>query len=219
MFTLINDFCNYDNVEYEKNENISNTIQIDDKKLTSNFNYQIIANFSDQIPQNILLSEEHLKISTMIPSKQFVDDILKSYLCNRQIKHQFIMDIRRGKLLINGNKIKSPITALNYLKYTHRKQYPRLIVCATQATCASAFEWIYNSLPEDYHLSELKHGRQKKSVISIQGNTVTYNKGLRIFKLVDGDDHTLYKVLLMITIDDAIYNKGDVTIEVDIIPI
>ena len=91
MFTLINDFCNYDNIEYGKTDNTDNIIQTDDKKLANNFNYQIIANFSDQIPQNILLSEEHLKISTIIPSKQFVDDILKSYLSNRQIKHQFIM--------------------------------------------------------------------------------------------------------------------------------
>ena len=167
MFTLIDDFCNYDNIDYNKPDNIDYVDKVNKKKVNNNFKYQIIANFSNSIPHNIILSEEHLKITTIIPSRQFVDDILKSYLSNKLLKQQFIMDITRGQLLINGNKVKSPITGLNYLKYTHNKLYPRLIACATQATCASAFEWIYNSLPDGYHLSELKYGTQKKSVINI----------------------------------------------------
>lgn len=213
MFTLIDDFFNYD---------CSERIEVVDKPSDlsdNNFQYQIIVNFTNMIPESIILADEPMKISTMVPSKAFVNDILKSYLSTELLHQQFIIDIKRGKLVINGNKVKSPITALNYLNYTHNQRSSRIIACATQATCAAAFEWIYNSLPENFHLSEMKSGDQKKSVIRITGNTLKYHKGLRIFKLENGDDHTLYKVLMVITIDDAINNTGDVTIDFDIIPI
>ena len=42
-----------------------------------------------------------------------------------------------------------------------------LIGLSTQATCASIFEWIYLSLPENYHLAELEAKYNRKSAIEI----------------------------------------------------
>ena len=212
MFFLVNEFYNYDellNITTVKKHRLSNKYQPQ---------YQVIANFTNKIPEYISLGDDPISITTIIPIKLFVDDILSSYQNNKQLYHQFIIDIKRSKLVINTKPVKSAISALNYLIYNYQDLATRLIACATQATCATSFEWLCQSLPENYHLSEQKEGTYKKALITINNRELVYIKGLRIFKLEDGSDQTVKEVLLIITIDDPIKNKGDVTIEFIIIP-
>ena len=222
MFSIINDFYNYDigNTDNPYNNNNNNNKKKKAFKLRNKYytQYQLIYNFTDIIPFNILLGDESISISSIIPIKPFVDDIMTSYISNDSISKQFIMDIDRSRLFINNKRVKSSLSALNYLLYSHKDLAPRLLVCTTQATCATSFIWLHNSLPENYHLGELKYGSQKKSRIYIFNKEICYIKGLRIFKLENGVDHTLKEVLLIITIDDPIYNKGYVTIEFIIVP-
>ncbi len=217
MFTLVNDFWNYDFTETDhssKNKVKTNCGELKIKNTSPQEEpFQIIANFTTKITEDVVLAQDTVYITCLVNSSNFIMDILKSYLNYQQLIQQFLMDVKRSSLFINGKKVKIPVSALNYLEYTHQGKTSGILACATQATCAAAFEWLYTSLPEDYYLSELNKGSAKKSIIKINGTKLIYRKGLRIFKLVDGDDYTVRIVIMTITVDDTINYKGDVTIQ------
>ncbi len=225
MFEIIDDFCNYDiNRDFTENDKeINDDIYNENKVLYQYYKnlpeYEVIVPFTNNIKKDLLLTDDKLNINSIIKSKNFINDILNSYVGDEQLNQQFLLDVNRSKLIINNKLVKSSIAALNYLRYTHGKLSSRIIACATQAICASAFEWIYLSLPNNYHLSELKYGEQRKSVINILDHSISYTKYLRIFNLQKGcDDKTVKKVLLIINIDNAISDSGDVDIQFSIIP-
>ena len=142
------------------------------------------------------------------------------------------MDIHRSKLYINNRRVYKELAALNYILYTFGEQaYDYLALC-TQATCASAFEWLHFSLPESYYLTEADtlNRRDKQSKIflvqnksgeeSQQGDTIQYLKTLQIIRIESSKDgqctekEVHRKVFLKISIDVGPHNSGDTTIEI-----
>lgn len=213
MFTVVNDFCNYDLTNLDHSPKTNRKEPKPKNTSLQEEPFQIIANFTTKITEDVVLAQDTVNITCLVNSRNFIMDILKSYLNYQQLSQQFLMDVKRSCLFINGKRVKVPVSALNYLEYTHQEKTGGLLACVTQATCAAAFDWLSTSLPEDYYLSELNKGSAKRSIIKINGTKVRYRKGLRIFKLVDGDDYTVRIVIMTITVDDAIDYKGDVTIQ------
>ena len=134
--------------------------------------YEFIEDFSSQIDTPVILSKEPKKITTVIPASSFIRDITNSYASGKDIQQQFLMDIHRSKLYINNRRVYKELAALNYILYTFGEQaYDYLALC-TQATCASAFEWLHFSLPESYYLTEADtlNRRDKQSKIFLVQN-------------------------------------------------
>ena len=104
MFELMDEISNYDNkVEYIYDE-IGWDIPCD---------YQVVASFSDILNENISLSENNLRIVSIIPCKYFIHDVMKYYSNDTYLEKQFLLDISRSNLKINGNIVESPRNAVN----------------------------------------------------------------------------------------------------------
>lgn len=191
--------------------------------------FEFIENFSTHIHKPVILSEEPQKITSVIPACSFVKDILNSYASLQSIQQQFLLDVHRSKLYINNKPVDKELAALNYILYTFGEQASEYLALCTQATCASAFEWLHFSLPEGYYLTEIDYTekKEKQSKIFIvhenqsgTNNTIQYQKALQIIRLVTSADGNCTekkiqrKVFLKISIDLNSKRTGDTTITI-----
>jgi hypothetical protein len=218
MFEIIDDFYNYDREERILDYNY-NILTIHSEYNSNLIDYEIILNFSEDLNSDITLSNINTQILSFIQSKQYIKNILDSYVSNIELEEQFIRDINRCKLYINGHIVKNSFNALNYIQYTYGKKSKNILGLCTQATLASIFEWLLFSLKEDYHLAECCNKKDKTAFIFIDNNQFIYKKQLRIFKLINGDDITIKNVKINITIDNLLDDNENIMLEITILNI
>ena len=101
MFDIIDEFCNYDKSAKIPDYNY-NTLTLHNEYDDSLIEYDILLNFSEDLKSNITLSKVNTRILSFISSKQYIKNILDSYYSIRELEEQFIRDVNRSKLYING---------------------------------------------------------------------------------------------------------------------
>ena len=133
MFDIIDEFCNYDKSAKIPDYNY-NTLTLHNEYDDSLIEYDILLNFSEDLKSNITLSKVNTRILSFISSKQYIKNILDSYYSIRELEEQFIRDVNRSKLYINGILVNKAENALNYISYTYRKKSKNLGVNITYVT-------------------------------------------------------------------------------------
>ena len=216
MFDIIDDFCNYDKSTKIPDYNY-NTLTLHNEYDDSLIEYDILLNFSEDLKSNITLSKVNTRILSFISSKQYIKNILDSYYSLRELEEQFIRDVNRSKLYINGILVKKAENALNYISYTYRKKSKNILGLCTQAICASIFEWLFFSLEEDYHIAECSKSQDKTAFLFLDYKTFVYKKQLRIFKLIEGCDITIKKIKICITIDNVLDSNENIMLEISVL--
>ena len=135
----------------------------------------------------------------------FVQDVLNSFRDNNDIETQFRKDLPRCSVFVNNHKIESADLVIDYVKFKYNRDVAyKIIMLTTQAFLGLPFQIIFNKIAflEDYYLSDIGVGNTDKLPyrikIDISDDCVEFKmyKELRIFRLVDGEDITKYKVFL-----------------------
>ena len=226
MYVFLDDIENFD----AKLEDDSSDRKSDLPTWAGKEDFECIEDFSSSIKGPIILAKEPQKITTVVSTPIFLRDILNSYPSDEAINQQFLIDIKRSNFVINGNTVLREMAGLNYIHYKFQEKAKDLLALCTQATCASAFEWLHFSLPQDYYLTELDHTqvRDKRSnIVLSQSPTeesdvgIQYLKSLQIIHLYSEDDNTnstsqetIRRVLLKISIDCNLKKSGNTSIEI-----
>lgn len=127
----------------------------------------------------------------------FIDDIKKGFQNDFEIRKQFKVDLPRSHIYLNNIHIDCYNNFLFYLENTFDvKLTNTILMLSTQALLALPLQILYTYLDENQHVAELKN--KSHYVISIKidkdGLIINCSKMLRIIKLIDGIDITIYKV-------------------------
>ena len=226
MYVFLDDIENFDAKLDGKSSNEISTLP----PWAGKEDFECIEDFSSSIKGPIILANEPQKITTVVPTPIFLRDILNSYPSDEAINQQFLIDIKRSNLVINGNTVFREIAGLNYIQYKFQEKAKDLLALCTQATCASAFEWLHFSLPQDYYLTEINntHTKEKRSnIILTQSPTddsdvgIQYLKMLQIIHLYTTEEHpnitiqdTVRRVFLKISVDCNSHQPGNTSIEI-----
>ncbi len=135
----------------------------------------------------------------------FYSDIFNTYKNNEQILHQFCIDIKRVKYIINGNNITDSETILDYFKYKFNRNIPSLfgpnekmlytiLLLCTQSVVALPLEILQiNIIDKLYYIFELddEEEKEKELVINIQilNNVVHFLivKNLKIVEFINNE--------------------------------
>jgi hypothetical protein len=216
MFQIIWEMCNYDK---PPDEVITTESVWGPLPQVPQFEWVVIA--TDAFPTATFDAEEPVLVTTSLPLETYMKDVLASYKNTEEIHHQFILDVERSSLVLNGHGVdKTQVrTALGYLdcKFGWLRA-PRILVLCTQAMCAGVFEWIHHALPAHLYLAEARATNKKRAHIEIKGDSVTYWKRLRIFHLMEGRDNTNIEICLRIHVEDVYDPEGEVEVRVILAP-
>lgn len=141
------------------------------------------------------------------------NDIEKTFGSSKDIWRQFVADSNRSAIYCNGNLIETPFKLMEYFDFKNTENIEKILMTCTQATLGFAFEVIHYDLNnrDNFHLSEIPYqDKEDDSNLLINFNInkdeikFIIEKNLRIFKLIDGDDHTISIVTILIefNVDD-----------------
>ena len=196
------EFINYDK---KKNNRII-------KENIINNNYAIINFFKYDKKNNFIIKDMKYENIISIELNNLIQEIEQSYKSLDQIKNQFILDISRSNLLINGSIVKNAKTALDYISYKYinnKKREKEILMLSTQALFAIPFYIIQKSMEKkDLFLGELLEEDietfkcVKKYNVEILDNSIKLEKYLRLFTICkDHNDTTKYIVKMLINIE------------------
>lgn len=138
---------------------------------------------------------------------KWYDDIKKTYESANNIWKQFVADSNRSIISCNGNIIDSPFRIMDYFDFKNTENIENILMTCTQATLGFAFEVIHFDLKnyKDIHLAELSYQTKNDNSnlrinFDIKDEEIKFiiEKKLRIFKIIDGDDHTISIVTILI---------------------
>jgi hypothetical protein len=139
--------------------------------------------------------------------EKWYEDIKNTFESANDIWKQFMNDFKRSIILCNGNKIDTPFRIMDYFDFKNTKNIENILMTCTQATLGFAFEVIHYDLRnyKDIHLAELSYQTKNDDSnlkinfdITDEETKFIIEKKLRIFKIVDGDDHTISIVTILI---------------------
>lgn len=135
----------------------------------------------------------------------FIDDIKKGFQNDFEIRKQFKVDLPRSHIYLNNIHIDCYNNFLFYLENTFDvKLINTILMLSTQALLALPLQILYTYLDENQYVAELKN--KSHYVISIKIDKdgliiINCSKMLRIIKLIDGIDITIYKVEINLEIN------------------
>ena len=201
LFELI-EFQNFDIVKkhttnFEKLNDINKSFiaidMLDDKELNE--------------LNEVFKPDENIERFIKFNLEEWYKDIKNTFNSANDIWNQFVNDFKRSIILCNGNKINSPFNIMDYFDFKNTENIEIILMACTQATLGFAFEVIHFDLRnyKDIHLAELSDQmKNDNSNLKINFNITDeeikfiIEKKLRIFKLIDGDDHTISIVTILI---------------------
>ena len=135
----------------------------------------------------------------------FIDDIKKGFQNDFEIRKQFKVDLPRSHIYLNNIHIDCYNNFLFYLENTFDvKLTNTILMLSTQALLALPLQILYTYLDENQYVAELKN--KSHYIISIKIDKdgliiINCSKMLRIIKLIDGIDITIYKVEINLEIN------------------
>ena len=223
-FTMINDIYNYDLPPK------SRRMVIPHQRKFSPMAYEVVLNFHRPFPMELLHGEqvESIHVCSVTEGPSFYRNLLETYPDLDDLIRQFNLDVTRSVMYLNQHRVRRPIQAVHYLQHRYTHHAKLILALCTQAIYASPFEWLYFSLPTDYHLVERAGtGRDslRKIKIMLDDNRLSVWKMLRIIRFVtdprDGTQtsETYREVCLVVTIEDITSGTDDVGIDVWLGPV
>lgn len=199
----------YEFIEFINYDNINNKSLI--KNNNNNNEFAILNIFKYEKKNNFTIKDMKYENIISIELDNLIQELEQSYKSLEQIKNQFILDISRSNLSINGNIVNNAKTALDYISYKYSnntKREKELLIISTQALFAIPFFIIQKSMEKkELYLGELldddvkKYSCIKKYNVDICNNTIKLEKYLRLFSLNrETNDTTKYIVKILIDI-------------------
>ena len=160
--------------------------------------------------------KDYVEQYVCIDFNYFINDVTNSFKDKEDIEQQFKVDMPRCEIFINNHQITSPQIAIDFLNFNFNKNITsKVTMLTTQAFLGLPFQIIFKQVAEmkAYHLAEISSGEKDKRPyrisINITDNDINFKtyKEFRIFKLVNGQDITIYKVYIKIEFS---INKEDI---------
>lgn len=199
----------YEFVEFINYDKIKDKILIKNKQVNDEF--AILNIFKYDQPNHFMVKDMKYENIISIELNNLLSEIEQSYKSIEQIKNQFILDISRSNLLINGSIVSNAKVALDYLNYKYANNSQRekeFLMLSTQALFAIPFFIIQKSMEKkELYLGELldadvkKYNCMKKYNVEIYDESIKLEKYLRLFSLSrETNDTTKYMVKIIIDI-------------------
>lgn len=222
-FTLIDEIYNYDQ------PSTSNTIIVPHQRLFNPLDYEVVLDFQVPFPPELLYGShvESIHAYSVTKGTHFYHTLLATYYQPEELERQFKLDVSRSVMYLNQHRVTDPIQAVHYLQHKYQDKGNLILALCTQAVYATPFEWIYFSLPPDYHLVE-RDGTgnlNRKIKIMLEDHQLSIWKILRIIRFttdpVTGVQEavTYREVGIVITVEDLTSGTDDVSIDVWLGPV
>ena len=137
----------------------------------------------------------------------FIKDIKKSFKGEKDIRSQFEVDMPRCNIYLNNHHIDSYNTIVDFLDYRFNNDIViDIMMLTTQAMLGLPFQILHNSINsnDEYYMAEISSGDADKRsyIISVELTDDNINfkayKEFRIFRIINGEDVTIYKVYIKI---------------------
>ena len=184
MFELIDEFENYDIVKKKR------------RKRSKNDQFYFYLGKDDVFPNTLYSANESFIIIKYSDYNNVITDLEKYYRDKKAIHDQFILDINRSHLYINGNKTNNIVKITNYIDYSYVIEKSKLELICTQSIFAPIVEWLYSSIPEGFYIGEMGQNEKKSKIkIYINHNKVHLIKKLRFFIINDNGEAETYRYI------------------------
>lgn len=219
-FVWVDEIQNYDILPQK-----STTVIPYQRKFRS-MEYEVVLDFHVPFPIKLLYGNEieSIHIYSITHGNTFYENLLKTYYHPSELERQFQLDVSRSTMYLNQHIVDNPLQAIHFLQHKYQDKADLILALCTQAVYASPFEWIYFSLPENYHLVErdATTDDDRKIKIILDGNQLSVWKILRIIRFIDPDllasskeeVETYREVCLAITVEDLRSGTDDVIVDV-----
>jgi hypothetical protein len=220
-FVWVDDIQNYD-IPPRKSKTV-----IPHQNKFKSMDYEVVLDYHVPFPTKLLYGDsvESIHIYSITPGYTFYENILKTYYHPSELERQFRLDVSRSTMYLNQHVVRQPLAAIHYLQHKYQEKADLILALCTQAVYASPFEWIYFSLPPNYHLVEgdATSNSDRKIKIILEGHQLSVWKMLRIirFKQIPDTDHstieeveTYRDLCLTITVEDLRSGSDDVVVDV-----
>lgn len=199
----------YEFIEFINYDKIKDKILIKNKNFNDDF--AILNIFKYDQKNKFTVKDIKYENIISIELNDILLEIEQSYKSLEQIKNQFILDISRSNLVINGSIVNNPKIALDYISYKYAnnpKREKEYLMLSTQALFAIPFFIIQKSMEKkELYLGELldadvkKYSCGKKYNVEIDNKSIKLEKYLRLFSLSrETNDTTKYIVKIIIDI-------------------
>ena len=173
-------------------------IFVNKKKQYKNINNEFLYIQTD----NIILNEKNNEQIVILNYNKFIKDILNSYIDDKDLFNQFLVDFYRTKFYINGFEIKTHTHFISFFEtMLYKKKLKELLSICSQTGLATAYIMVQNSLfklNEHLIFSELKDKKKTQHKIKIKtyDNNIDINihKRLRIVDILSDIPKNIYNV-------------------------